>query len=250
MKLELFKIWLDQENGSDFRTIQSRMSNCRTVENHEGDLDEHFIKDNGLSLLDRLSYSTDDERNQVPTKHKVPINGNFRTGSATLKQAVKLYMTFKDSNFIPIENSTKTFDIKQSLEEEIENIEVWNNFSYEKDLKNSMISQIPELFPNHKIFGKNNEGVEYLIDGKRIDILLEKNDGSLLPIELKSGVANFKVFGQTSMYLGLLMERFPQKVIRGCIVAGEIDNTLKSATKTTKLIQLKTYKMKLELKDE
>ena len=82
MKLELFKIWLDQENGSDFRTIQSRMSNCRTVENHEGDLDEHFIKDNGLSLLDRLSYSTDDERNQVPTKHKVPINGNFRTGSA------------------------------------------------------------------------------------------------------------------------------------------------------------------------
>ncbi len=242
--IELFKIWLDEENGSDFRTIQSRISNCRTVENYEGDLDEHYIKDNGMSLLDSLTYSTEDERNQMPTNHKVPINGNLRTGSATLKQAVKLYMTFKESDFKPSETSNKSFDLKQSLEEEIENIEVWNNFSYEKDLKNSMVSQIAELFPEYKIFGENNEGVEYLIGGKRIDILLEKNDGNLL------GIANYKVFGQTSMYLGLLMEQFPEKEIRGCIVAGEIDNTLKSATKTTNLIKLKTYKMKLELNDE
>ncbi|CAN5333547.1 hypothetical protein BH23BAC2_BH23BAC2_24570 [soil metagenome] len=247
--LELFKIWLDEENGSDFRTIQSRISNCRTVENYEGDLDEHFIKDNGLALLDSLTYSTEDERNQIPTNHKIPINGNLRTGSATLKQAVKLYMTFKNSNFTPSENSDKSFDIKQSLEEEIDNIEVWNNFSYERDLKNSMTTQITELFPEHKIFGENNEGVEYLIEGKRIDILLEKNDGSLLAVELKSGTANYKVFAQISLYLGLLMERFPEKEIKGCIVAGEIDNTLKIATKTNNLIHLKTYKMKLELQN-
>lgn len=248
--IELFKVWLDEENGSDFRTIQSRISNCRTVENYEGDLDEHFIKDNGLSLLDILAYSTEDERNQMPTNHKIPINGNLRTGSATLKQAVKLYMTFKESNFKPSKNSNKSFDLKQSLEEEIDNIEVLNNFSYEKDLKNSMVSQIAELFPEYKIFGENNEGVEYLIGGKRIDILLEKSNGTLLAIELKSGIANYKIFGQTSMYLGLLMEQFPQREIRGCIVAGEIDNTLKSATKTTNMIKLKTYKMKLELKEE
>lgn len=245
--LELFKIWLDEENGSDFRTIQSRISNCRTVENYEGDLDEHFIKDNGLSLLHSLTYSTEDERNQIATNHKIPINGNLRTGSATLKQAVKLYLTFKNSNFTPSENSNRSFDIKQSLEEEIDNIEVWNNLSYEKDLKNSMITQITELFPEHKIFGENNEGVEYLIDGKRIDLLLEKNNGSLLAIELKSGTANYKVFAQISLYLGLLMERFPEKEIKGCIVAGEIDNTLKIATKTNQTIKLKTYKMKLEL---
>jgi hypothetical protein len=248
--IELFKIWLDEENGSDFRTIQSRISNCRTVENYEGDLEEHFTKDNGLSLLDSLSYSTEDERNQIPTNHKVPINGNLRTGSATLKQAVKLYMTFRGSNFKPDENSNKTFDLKQSLEEEIDNIENWNNFRYEKDLNNAMVSQITELFPGYKIFGDINIGVEYLIGGKKIDILLEKNDGNLLAIELKSGRADFKVFGQISMYLGLLMEKFPEKEIRGCIIAGEIDNTLKSATKSTSIIKLKTYKMKLELQNE
>jgi hypothetical protein len=245
--IELFKVWLDEENVSDFRTIQSRISNCRTVENYEGDLEEHFIQDNGKSLLESLAYSAQDERNQIATNHKVPINGNLRTGSATLKQAVKLYMTFKESDFKPSENSNKPFDLKQSLEEEIDNIEVWNNFSYEKDLKNSMVSQISELFPEYKIFGENNEGVEFLIGGKRIDILLEKNNGNLLAIELKSGIANYKVFGQISMYLGLLMEQFPEKEIRGCIVAGEIDNTLKSATKTTEFVSLKTYKMKLEL---
>jgi len=51
------------------------------------------------------------------------------------------------------------------------------------------------------------------------------------------------------MYLGLLMDRFPEKEIRGSIVAGEIDNTLKSATRTSELITLKTYKMKLELQN-
>ena len=158
-------------------------------------------------------------------------------------------MNFKNSNFTPSANSDKSFDLKQSIEEEIENIEVWNNFSYERDLKNSMINQITELFPKYKIFGENNEGVEYLVDGKRIDILLEKNDGSLLAVELKSGTANYKVFAQISLYLGLLMDRFPEKEIKGCIVAGEIDNTLKIATKTNKSIKLKTYKMKLELQN-
>ncbi len=250
MNLEEFKIWLDEENGSDFRTIQSRISNCRTVENYEGDLDEHYLKDNGLSLLERLSYSTEDQRNDLPAKHKIPINGNVRTGSATLKQAVKLYMTYRSSNFEPSETSSKSFDIKQSLEEEIDNLETWTNFSYEKDLKNSIVSQINELFPDYKIFGENNEGVEYLIGGKRIDILLEKLNGELLVIELKSGIANYKVFGQISMYIGLLMDKFPDQKISGFIIAGEMDDTLKNAIRTTDKIGLKTYKMKLELNDE
>lgn len=249
MNLEEFKIWLDEENGSDFRTIQSRISNCRTVESYEGDLDEHYAKDYGLSLLERLTYSTEHQRNQLNPKHKIPINGNIRTGSATLKQAAKLYMTYRSSNFEPSETSSKSFDIKQSLEEEIDNIETWTNFSYEKDLKNSMVSQINELFPEYKIIGENNEGVEYLIGSKRIDVLLEKHNGDLLVIELKSGITNYKVFGQISMYIGLLMDKYPEREINGLIIAGEMDDSLRNAIKTTNKVGLKTYKMKLELLD-
>ena len=247
MKEENFRKWLIG-NGQDTRTIQSRISNCKTVERFEGSLDDHFVKDNGLSLLNKLSYSSSDERKDLPAKHKIPINGNVRNGSATLKQATKLYMTFRnDFNSNPSEPEKIHNEDQDDLDLEysIEN----NNFSYERDLKNSMVSQINELFPDYKIYGENNEGIEYLIEGKRIDILLEKNDGQLLAIELKSGVANYKVFGQISMYLGLLMEQFPSKEIRGCIIAGEIDSTLLNASKLTDRISLKTYSMKLELKD-
>lgn len=250
MDAEKFRNWLEF-TGRPINTIQNRISNCRNVENYEGDLDQHFIKDYGLSLLEKLSYSTTEERNNSPAKHKIPINGNIRNGSATLKQAVNLYMSFRKDNGIDFKEYNSTLSTENSLidDEDIDYIESSNNFSYERDLKTSMISQISELFPEHKIYGENNEGVEYLIEGKRIDILLEKSDGTLVAIELKSGIANYKVFGQLSMYLGLLMDKFPEKEIRGCIVAGEIDNTLKSATKTTGMIALKTYNMKLELQN-
>lgn len=250
MNTEEFKIWLEEENGNDFRTIQSRISNCRTVENYEGDLDEHYAKDDGKSLMERLSYSTKDQRSNLPAKHNIPINGDLRTGSATLKQAVKLYMTFKSSHYTPSSITRDSFRLEQSQREEIEDIETWTNFSYEKDLKNSMVSQINELFPEHSIYGENNEGVEYLIGGKRIDILLEKQNGDLLVVELKSGLANYKVFGQISMYIGLLMGEFPDRKINGVIIAGEMDDTLRNSIKTTEIIGLKTYKMKLELIDD
>ena len=248
MDAEKFKNWLEF-NGKPLNTIQNRISNCRNVENYEGDLDQHYIKDCGLSLLEKLSYSTSDERNNSHSKHRIPIDGNMRNGSATLKQAVGLYMSFRKDKNIEFQNNSPIVR-ESSDDEDLDYIVSSNNFSYERDLKTSMVLQINELFPQHKIYGEHNEGIEYLIEGKKIDILLEKNDGSLLAIELKSGTANYKVFGQLSMYLGLLMDRFPEKEIRGCIIAGEIDNTLKSATKTTDLINLKTYKMKLELQNE
>lgn len=101
------------------------------MENYEGDLDEHFIKDYGLSLSNRLTYSKEDERNNTSTIHNIPINGNLRTGSATLKQAVKLYMTFKDSNFKPIENSNNSFKINKKTKE-----------TEQKKMKTSKLKQI------------------------------------------------------------------------------------------------------------
>ena len=76
-------------------TIGSRISNCRRVERYEGDLDEHFRSDQCQNLLWQLTYSTDDQnRNRTP-KHRIPIDGDVRTGSATLKQAVALYVQFR-----------------------------------------------------------------------------------------------------------------------------------------------------------
>jgi RecB family endonuclease NucS len=124
------------------------------------------------------------------------------------------------------------------------------NFTYEKDLKSSLCNQISALFPGYKIFGENKEGIEYAIEGKRIDVLLENiATGSLLVIELKSGVADFRVFGQIAVYLGLLKRQFPDRKAEGVIISGEVDDSLRNACLITEAISLKTYKMTLNLEN-
>jgi len=122
-------------------------------------------------------------------------------------------------------------------------------FSYEKDLQNSLISQVEELFPEYKIFGNNGEGIEYNIEGKRIDLLLEhKAENKLLVIEMKAGLADYKVFGQIAMYMGPLMQK-TDKDIFGIIIAGEIDESLKMAILANKNVKTMTYKINLTLEE-
>jgi hypothetical protein len=138
--------------------------------------------------------------------------------------------------------------IVNKTNDDIDKIEVKNNFRYENDLQNSLISQVEELFPDYKIYGEKGEGIEYSIGGRRIDLLLEhKNKNDLLALELKAGIADFKVFGQISMYLGLLMEEFGDRKINGIIIAGEINDSLIKAALTNKNIKLMKYKMELLL---
>jgi hypothetical protein len=122
------------------------------------------------------------------------------------------------------------------------------NFTYEKDLQNSLAYQAESLFPGYKIYGNNLDGMEYQIGGKRIDLLLEnKNENKLLVIELKADVADFKAYGQICMYFGLLKKQFPNKEINGIIIAGEIDESLRNAASISDKIKLMTYKMELTL---
>ncbi len=135
-------------------------------------------------------------------------------------------------------------------EREVSNSDSSNNFAYEKDLQTALCSQISELFPEYHIYGGLGTGVEYSIGGKRIDVLLEhEQNKDLLVVELKSGEADFKVFGQISMYIGLLGRQFPEYKINGVIVAGSIDDSLVQACKITDKISLKTYRMSIELED-
>lgn len=95
MNEEAFCSWLSASLGAG--TIRSRLANCRTVQDIEGDLDEHFNQDRLCGLLKLLSYSKPDERERRPARHRIPINGNVYNGTATLKSAVSLYKRFCES---------------------------------------------------------------------------------------------------------------------------------------------------------
>ena len=87
VKEELFKVWLSGERELNVGTVGSRISNCKRVEYHEGDLDAHYDADGLVGLMDRL--------NAKRPEHRVPINGNIYNGTATLKSAVGLYRDFR-----------------------------------------------------------------------------------------------------------------------------------------------------------
>jgi len=143
-------------------------------------------------------------------------------------------------------------DIEDIVTEDIDLLSALpQSFVYETDLQNSLVRQAEELFPGYKIYGDSLEGIEYQIEGKRIDLLLENDtENKLLAIELKANVADFRVYGQISMYLNLLEDQFPDRIIEGIVIAGEIDNTLKMAARRDKAVKFKSYKMSLELLDE
>lgn len=100
MRLQEFGTWLDSiyisKSGKQLKqsTCGARVTNCQTVENYEGDLDSHFQTDQFRSLLQRLTYSQSDQQRNLATRHRVPIDGNLITGTATLRHAIRLYLQF------------------------------------------------------------------------------------------------------------------------------------------------------------
>ena len=94
MRRKEFRAWLCQAKALKESTASSRASNCATVEKYEGALDALFKQDKLLTLLDKLSYSKDDQRQNRPPRHNIPINGNIHTGTATLRGAILLYQEF------------------------------------------------------------------------------------------------------------------------------------------------------------
>ena len=101
-QFENFKNWLRNVRGLAESSTQARLSNLRTLERYEGDLDALFDGDRLQGLLARLAYSTEDERRGARQRHQVPIRGNVRNGTATLKVAANLYKEFRESGGAPL----------------------------------------------------------------------------------------------------------------------------------------------------
>ena len=64
------------------------ISRCRLIERYEGDLDKNFLQDGLKRILSRL------ECPDVNPRHDIPIDGNPKTGTASLKTAANHYFYF------------------------------------------------------------------------------------------------------------------------------------------------------------
>jgi len=163
------------------------------------------------------------------------------------RAAMSRYSEFFIHNTDNLPSDAEDKSVENSNHEEVHEIPS-STFAYERDLQTTLCAQVSELFPGYRIFGGVSTGVEYSIGGRRIDVLLEHSEsGDLLAVELKSGVADYKVFGQISMYIGLLEKQFEDINISGVIVAGTIEESLSNACSITDKVSLKMYRMNIEL---
>lgn len=120
-------------------------------------------------------------------------------------------------------------------------------FSRKEDLKRTVIGQIESLFPEYNFFGSREGGVNFNLGTHKVDVLLEKENGSLLAIEVIPGLATSEAFVRFSLLLGMLLDKFPDRSVRGCLLAGEIDKSLYRAARTSPFITLSTYSLGLKL---
>ena len=97
MKTDEFKSWLQAKYPDYPQTASARFANRNTIEKYYGDLDAFYKKDRCNALIEEFNYSTADERENRAQNHKVPIDGNIRNGSATLKSTIRLYVEFRES---------------------------------------------------------------------------------------------------------------------------------------------------------
>ena len=128
-----FRVWLEKRFGPT--VAASRFTNCRTVERAYGELDSLIDTDQIEAVIGELTYSSADERAGRPNPSKILINGNIRTGLATLKGAVKLYMEFRRSDGSEPSDlpATGSDDIKQP------------RIGLERDLQTALRARIEQL---------------------------------------------------------------------------------------------------------
>lgn len=98
MKEQQFEKWL-KDYGFNPHVVSSRLSNVKRIEEYYSNLDQRINENTINSVLELLTYGAKAEKAGLPAAHCIPINGNIRNGTATLKSALNLYCQFYQETY-------------------------------------------------------------------------------------------------------------------------------------------------------
>lgn len=96
-----------------------------------------------------------------------------------------------------------------------------------------------------------DDGAERSVDSGLIDITCEdREDNSLVVIELKAGKADSRAIGQILGYMGDLAAEESNRVVRGILVAHAFDQRSRSAARIVPGLQLMRYSVEFRFEAE
>ena len=229
-----YRSWLEQQRYAT-GTIQTQMSRAGKVEEHYGDLDEHYDHDQLRSVIGELKYSTADERSNKPNPSKIPFNGNTRNNLASYRNAVERYCKFRREDDVIPDGGGSPDDPGQII-------------GLERDLQSALRRTIEQLDPGLEII---DDGAERSVASGFIDITARDTRGAIVVVELKTGTARREAVAQLLSYMGDIAEEEPDKTVRGLLVAGDFDRKARSAARMlpNEVLSLRSYRVRFEFKD-
>ncbi len=209
--------------------------NIETAENKS--LDEEF-KNNGITSIFQLyKYSANDEHNNRPNPTNLPINNAIRKTLSNHRSALNHYIRFHESM-----SDAPAHEASYNNNDSDVNTDEGATFGLEKDLQKAIRDNIAQLEPHLKIIDGGNERT---VDSGRIDILARDPDGCYVIIELKAGTAKGDVIAQILGYMGDIALETNEEV-RGIIVAADFHKRVRSASRATPNLDLKSYSYRFE----
>lgn len=117
-------------------------------------------------------------------------------------------------------------------------------FALEAHLRDFLAKNLNQLEPGLRLYDQNGiTGVEFSIEGGRIDILAIDQNEKMVVIELKLSAGRNKVIGQLLYYMGWVNQNLDRGPCRGIIVASNISEDLRIAASCAPNISLAEYRM-------
>ncbi len=233
MKKTEYERWL-QDQKYQANTITAQLHRAGRVEECYGDLDEHFKTDQLASIISELTYTAEDKRRNRPNPTKIPFQGDPYSNLASYRDALKRYRNFKLSGG----DDGSTLDATAKELPSVTESETGQRIGLERDMQAALRLRIEQLEPGLKII---DEGAERSVDSGFIDITAQDAAGSIVVIELKTGVAGQRAIAQILSYMGDISDEHEGTEVRGILVAAEFDSKAKAAAKMVPNLSLQKY---------
>jgi hypothetical protein len=240
---ESYRRWLQSQKYVE-GTVQAQLYRAGRVEEHYGDLDQHYDKDRLEGVLAELRYSVDDAKRSKPNPSKIPINGDLRSNLASYRDAVARYRRFRTETSEDEHvnrDSIVTADDQPTFEDDAVQL-----FGLERDMQAVLRQSIEQLEEGLVIA---DDGAERSVASGFIDILAKDSVNTMVVIELKTGTARQKAVAQILSYMGDISEEESTSAVRGILIAGDFDKKARAAARVVPNLSLRTYSIHFTFSD-